>query len=109
MQGAQSLYSYDLYRHLRDHTPEFVDLAAFQAGVASLNVRRPGAATAEAFAGEMVSGNYFATLGVAAIRGRLLEPADDRPELRGVRGRSATGPGSAASARTRRSSDRPCR
>ena len=34
MQGAQSLYSYDLYRHLRDHTPEFVDLAAFQAGVA---------------------------------------------------------------------------
>jgi macrolide transport system ATP-binding/permease protein len=79
LQRAQSLYSYDLYRHLRDHTPEFVDMAAFQAGGPPLNVRRPGAATAEAFAGEMVSGNYFATLAVAAIRGRVLEPADDRP------------------------------
>ncbi len=80
LQGAQSLYSYDLYRHLRDHTPEFVDLAAFQAGAVALNVRRPGDTTAEPFAAELVSGNYFATFGVAAIRGRLLGPADDQPD-----------------------------
>jgi predicted permease len=80
LQGAQSIFSYDLYRHLRDHTPEFVDMAAFQAGAPALNVRPPGAATAEPFDGELVSGNYFATLGVTAIRGRLLGPADDRSD-----------------------------
>jgi hypothetical protein len=78
LQGAQSIFSYDLYRHLRDSTPEFVSMAAFQAGGPPLNVRRPGAAAAEAFDAELVSGNYFATLGVTASRGRLLDPADDR-------------------------------
>jgi macrolide transport system ATP-binding/permease protein len=80
LQGAQSLFSYDLYVHLRDHTPEFVDLAAFQAGVVAFNVRQPGGVTAESFAGELVSGNYFATFGVVATRGRLLAPADDRSD-----------------------------
>ncbi len=80
LQGAQSVFSYDLYVYLRDHTPELVDLAAFQAGVVAFNVRRPGGVTAESFAGELVSGNYFATLGVVASRGRLLSAADDRAD-----------------------------
>ena len=29
--------------------------------------------------GEMVTGNYFSVLGVPTVRGRALEPADDRP------------------------------
>ena len=79
LQGVQSIFSYDLYRHLRDQTPEFVDLAAFQAGGAALTVRRTGETTAAPFHGELVSGNFFAALGVAAHRGRLLTPDDDRP------------------------------
>ena len=79
LQGAHSLFSYDLYRDLRDHTPEFSEMAAFQARIGQLNVRQPGAAAAEPIAGEMVSGNYFSTLGVEPFRGRLLGPADDTP------------------------------
>jgi predicted permease len=78
LHGAQSIFSYDLYRHLRDHTPEFVSMAAFQAGGPPLNVRRPDVTAAEPFDGELVSGNYFTTLGVTAVRGRLLDQADDR-------------------------------
>ena len=79
LQGAHSLFSYDLYRHLRDHMPEFAEMTAFQALIGQLNVRQPGAAAAEPLAGEMVSGNYFSTLGVEPLRGRLLAPADDVP------------------------------
>ena len=79
LQGAHSLFSYDLYLHLRDRTPEFTQLAAFQALVGSLNVRLARADATTPMAGEMVSGNYFSTLGVDAFRGRVLVPSDDRP------------------------------
>ena len=36
-------------------------------------------APAESFTGEFVSGNYFATLGLSAFAGRLIQPADDQP------------------------------
>src|SRR5689334_11468055 len=32
LQGRFSIYSYPLYLHLRDHLPEFQQLAAFQGG-----------------------------------------------------------------------------
>ncbi len=47
----------------------------------NLSVRRgagAGAAVADPFAGEFVSGNYFTTLGVPAVAGRLFDQSDDR-------------------------------
>src|ERR1700750_1345938 len=37
-----SLFSWEAYQHFREHTPEFADLAALQAGNAPLGVRRAG-------------------------------------------------------------------
>jgi len=75
-----SIFSYDLYKHFRDNTEGFAELAAFQAGGSLFGVRRAGAAeAAQGYPGEFVSGNYFAMFGVRAYAGRLLTPADDRP------------------------------
>ncbi len=76
--GDFDLFSYDLYRHFQNSTPEFEQLAAFQSGHDTMNVRA-GTATAKAETGEYVSGNYFSTFGLGAFAGRLLQPADDAP------------------------------
>jgi predicted permease len=76
--GDFDLFSYDLYRHFQDSTPEFEQLAAFQSGHNTVNVRA-GTATAKPETGEYVSGNYFSTFGLGAFAGRLLQPADDVP------------------------------
>lgn len=74
-----SLFSWDLYRHFRDNTPEFSDLAATQGGSAALAVRRADSSQpADTRNGEYVSGNFFRTFGVGAWIGRVMEPADDR-------------------------------
>jgi predicted permease len=75
--GSFVLYSYSLYEFLRDHTPEFEQLAAFEPYTADLSVRGPRDSAAEPYKGEFVSGNYFQMLGVHASAGRLLTPADD--------------------------------
>ena len=78
--GSWVLYSYPLYQDLRDHTPEFSDLAAFTPDTTHLSVRRLGShAPAEPYQGEFVSGSYFATFGVNALAGRLLCLTDDKP------------------------------
>ena len=75
-----SIVSYDLYKHFRDNTQGFAELAAFQAGGASFGVRRAGAReSAQSYPGEFVSGNYFTMFGIRAYAGRLLIPSDDRP------------------------------
>src|SRR5207245_5724166 len=74
--GSFVLYSYSLYENLRDHTPEFSELAAFEPWTSDLSIRRNGSA-AEPYRGEFVSANYFHTLGVRAFAGRLLAPPDD--------------------------------
>jgi len=76
--GSFVLYSYPLYEHLRDHTPEFTQLAAFDSYLSDLSVRRNGE-IAEPYKGEFVSGNYFSMLGIRAAAGRLLAPPDDMP------------------------------
>jgi len=76
--GDFDLFSYDLYRHFQDTTPEFEQLAAFQSGHNMMNVRA-GSATAKAETGEYVSGNYFSTFGLGAYAGRMIVPADDVP------------------------------
>ncbi|TAM83927.1 MAG: ABC transporter permease [Acidobacteria bacterium] len=79
-QGNWDLYSYDLYTQLSDHTPEFSQMAAFQAALSNLSVRRRGASgAAEPYLGEFVSGNYFSMFGISAYAGRAIMPADDQP------------------------------
>jgi len=76
--GDFDLFSYDLYRHIRDNTPEFEELAAFQSGGSTMNVR-VGNNAAKAERTEYVSGNYFSTFGVGAYAGRMFQPSDDVP------------------------------
>jgi predicted permease len=79
MQENWDLYSHELYKQFRDHTPEFGQMAAFQAALSSLSVRRSSASgPAEAYEGEFVSGNYFSMFGIGAFAGRAIAPADDR-------------------------------
>jgi len=78
--GNFSLFSYEAYKNFRDHTPEFADLAALQAGNAPLGVRRAGSqGPVDTRNGEYVSGNFFRTLGVNPWIGRLMTDADDQP------------------------------
>jgi len=72
-----SLYSYALYRALRDGTPEFEELAALQVQMAPLSVRRDGSPAPQVFSGQFVSGNYFRMWGVNAFVGRALTASDD--------------------------------
>ena len=76
--GDFDLFSYDLYRHFQETTPEFEQLAAFQSGHNMMNVRR-GTAAAKSERTEYVSGNYFSTFGLGAYAGRMLLPSDDVP------------------------------
>jgi predicted permease len=62
------------FRDLRDRSTSFSQLAAFTMS----QIRWTTAAGAdERLTGEMVTGNYFETLGVLAHRGRLISPEDD--------------------------------
>ncbi len=79
-QGDWDLYSYDLYKQLRAHTPQLSPMAAFQAAPESTSVRRSGASgPAEAYTSEFISGHYFSTFGIGAFAGRVITPSDDRP------------------------------
>jgi putative ABC transport system permease protein len=77
--GDFSLFSWEAYKNFRDQTPEFADLAALQAGSAPLGVRRAGSqAPVDTRNGQYVSGNFFRTLGVQPLMGRLMTDADDQ-------------------------------
>src|SRR5947208_16901682 len=56
--GSFVLYSYPLYEHLGEHTPELTQLAAFSSFLSDVSVRRSGdSAAAQPCKGEFVSGN----------------------------------------------------
>ena len=74
--GDFDLFSYDLYKHIRDTTPEFEQLAAMQAGNNMMAVRR-GSEPAKSLRSEYVSGNYFTTFGINPYLGRVLTAADE--------------------------------
>jgi predicted permease len=76
-QGDWNLFAYPLYLYLQEHSPEFTQLAAAQTNRPSMSVRRQGGSAAASLEGELVSGNFFSTLGVQPAAGRLLTPADD--------------------------------
>jgi predicted permease len=77
--SSYAIFSYEGYKHLRDNTPEFAELAAMEAGGADLSVRRSGsAAPPHSAIGEFVSGNYFQTFGIQPLQGRMFLPTDDQ-------------------------------
>jgi predicted permease len=79
MQESFTLFSFPLYEHLRDQSPEFEEVAAFPSFLTTLGVRRASVAkSSEPYVGELVTGNYFEMLGVSAFAGRVLEKEDDR-------------------------------
>jgi predicted permease len=79
-QDRWGLFSYALFERLKAELPEFEELAAFQAGGARMSVRRQdGETAARPLRAEYVTGNYFSTLGVGALGGRVLTTADDTP------------------------------
>lgn len=78
LQGHWRIFSYDLYRTLRDETPGIDGLAAVQAGSTTVSARRKGDSAAQTLDVRFVSGNYYSVIGVKPFAGRLLTPEDDR-------------------------------
>lgn len=69
----KTVFSYPMYRALRDHAEAFSGLIARSSFPATLAWRGAAARTAA----EVVTGNFFQVLGVRPALGRLLTPADD--------------------------------
>ena len=79
-QDRWGLFSFPLYERLTSEAPEFESVAAFQAAGPRLSVRRERTeAAARTIRSEFVTGNYFTTLGIGALGGRVFSVADDRP------------------------------
>jgi predicted permease len=78
-QDRWGFYSYALYERLKAATPEFEEVAAFQAGRWVQSVRRQGELVGTPLRSEFVTGNYFSMLGIRAFGGRVFTPDDDRP------------------------------
>jgi predicted permease len=74
-------FSYPLFLRLREQNQVFSSIFAAQAGPGRVTMRLSGSIAheqAEDAAREIVSGDYFSTLGVSAILGRVLTPEDDK-------------------------------
>jgi hypothetical protein len=81
LQGSWGIFDYVFYEHLPDTNQDLAQIAAFSGNTPTFNVRRAGSAqAAQTTNAEYVSGNYFSTLGLQPQAGRLLSPADDRPD-----------------------------
>ena len=72
--GAESYFSYPMYRDLRDKSSAFEALVA--TSQASVSLTRDG--SSEFAEAEIVSGNYFTMLGVAPAMGRFFSQAEDQ-------------------------------
>jgi predicted permease len=69
----ETVFSYPMYRDLRDRDPAFDGVIARMG--AGVTLARQG--SAEQASAEMVSGNFFRVLGVGAAAGRVFTPQDD--------------------------------
>ena len=69
-------FSYPIFKEIREQKNLFSNVAAF-AGPAELDLSGNGPASMAR--GELVSGDYFQTLGVRALLGRTLGPSDEEP------------------------------
>lgn len=72
--GRYSVLSVPEWQQLRDRQHVFSSVAAF--GTASFNIAQGG--PMQLVEGAWVSGSFFDTIGVRAIRGRTIQPSDDR-------------------------------
>jgi len=70
-EGTES-FSYPMYLNLRDRNSVFAGLVAKDTFSGSLSFQ----GQTELFQADLVSGNYFETMGVSAALGRVFEPAD---------------------------------
>jgi predicted permease len=79
MQDNWGMFSYPFYQRMKESTPEFSELAAFQAGGWQFSVRRGDSdRIAKPVRGEFVTGNYFDVFGIPAFMGRTITPSDDQ-------------------------------
>jgi predicted permease len=81
--GRWREFSYPLYQDLARPNRLMQGICAFQSGEDSFAVRFKGQSrgtATEVVVGKLVSGNYFSVLGVSAVAGRLLTPADDQAD-----------------------------
>lgn len=74
---SQQLFSQPFYREIRAKNEVFSDIAAMESMSGDIHARF-GAGEVEPVKLQLVSGNYFAMLGVQATVGRVLTPEDDR-------------------------------
>ena len=88
--GDFDLFSYELYKHFQETTPEFEQLAAMQSGGESVSARR-GSEPAKSQRSQYVSGNFFTTFGMGPFAGRVLTDADDTPGAAPVGGDELSG------------------
>jgi predicted permease len=75
--GVRDWLTYPEFEQLRDHAANFSSMMASESFLDTWTARFPDSATEEV-RGRLVSGGYFATLGVSPLRGRLFTAADDR-------------------------------
>lgn len=73
--GVHATTSYPDYQDLRDRNSVFTDMIGYSPMMAAVSL---GDRSRLVF-GQLVTSNHFQVLGVRPERGRLLEPADDRP------------------------------
>jgi predicted permease len=79
--GQWGRFTKESYEFLRSQPLPFESLCAFRSGTATVSVRVPGQsedAQVQRAVVHLVSGNYFATLGVDAAFGRTLSDDDNR-------------------------------
>ncbi len=70
---TSSVFTYPIYQQLRDHNEKLQDLIAFKEEGMNATIR----GNAQRVNAAMVSGNFYAALGVHPQLGRLLQPSDD--------------------------------
>jgi len=71
--NSESVFPYPFYKELRDRVPAFSGMLAS----AIAPVRIAWRSDTQAATAEMVSGNYFTTLGIPTVLGRPIVPDDD--------------------------------
>src|SRR5437773_1631810 len=83
--GRWTLFSAEVYDFLRRQPLPYESLAAVRSGEATVSVRvgggSSGSGRVERGRVHLVSGNYFAAMGVDASLGRTLSTDDDRPDV----------------------------
>ena len=95
--GSPRIISYPMYADLRDRNDVLAGLVASFQRPFSLNDGNQS----QRVIGQLVSGNYFAVLGVQPALGRFFIPEEDRPPARILSSSSVTASGDGASARIR--------